>query len=386
MRGVRERKVSHPAIRFWIICVMCWVGSLVDPFPNRLLCAQEVLDASRSQTQSQKYSPSVVTKATEILKDIGIRQSGKNLSPLSTASISRAVVGLTKEKRQLRLLNKDWKAAAAKLNGVRAQIRQLRVQDGELNLQLAKVTPGDVTSNNRLVAMINGGRAKRKLLTEESEAGQKVVQEKRIALSEAESAYAETVLAIRDDFESAKTKLADAIRDPKVKIALGVMHRNFETPDPKTVTASTILATLEKRIQHVEEEIFSESIPLEVGKNGSLRVDVIVGSKTTRMTVDSGSSFVTLPALAAQQLGVTVPEGAPDLRLVLADGREIRAKFVQLPRVRVGKFEAENVRAAVLEANAVNAEPLLGMSFLSNFKFEINAVEKTLKLLRVNSE
>ena len=56
------------------------------------------------------------------------------------------------------------------------------------------------------------------------------------------------------------------------------------------------------------------------------------------------------------------------------------------PRVRVGEFEAENVDAAVLDAVATDAEPLLGMSFLGNFKFEINTSAKTLKMLRVNAE
>ena len=68
---------------------------------------------------------------------------------------------------------------------------------------------------------------------------------------------------------------------------------------------------------------------------------------------------------------------------MLADGRSIAASGVVIPKMRVGLFEVENVDAAVLEPNAVGAEPLLGMTFLGNFKFEIDGPAKTLKLLRV---
>ena len=104
------------------------------------------------------------------------------------------------------------------------------------------------------------------------------------------------------------------------------------------------------------------------------------------MVVDSGATLVTLPKTLANELGITVPSGAREMRLILADGSEIPAKAVTLSRVRVGNFEAENVEAAILDSIATNAEPLLGMSFLGKFKFEINSNEKTLKMLRVNAE
>jgi clan AA aspartic protease (TIGR02281 family) len=117
-----------------------------------------------------------------------------------------------------------------------------------------------------------------------------------------------------------------------------------------------------------------------------LYVTVVIGNRTARMVVGSGASIVSLPSATAGELGITVPSDAPKLRLVLADGRGIPAHGVTIPRVRVGNFEAENVEAAVLDVSAVAAEPLLGMSFLGNFECEIDTVEKTLKLLRVQVE
>lgn len=71
---------------------------------------------------------------------------------------------------------------------------------------------------------------------------------------------------------------------------------------------------------------------------------------------------------------------------LFADGREIPGRAVTLAQVSVGQFEAEKVEPAVLDAVAINAEPLLGISFLGNFKFEIDTADKSLKLLRVSSE
>jgi aspartyl protease family protein len=96
--------------------------------------------------------------------------------------------------------------------------------------------------------------------------------------------------------------------------------------------------------------------------------------------------LVSLPAAVATELQIAVPADARQMMLVLADGRTIAARGVTLQRVRVGPFEAENVEAAVLDASATGAEPLLGMSYLGNFRFEIDAAEKSLKMLRVSTD
>ena len=104
------------------------------------------------------------------------------------------------------------------------------------------------------------------------------------------------------------------------------------------------------------------------------------------MVVDSGAAMVALPSATATELGIKVPLDARVIKLMLADGRTISAHGVTLPRVRIGEFEAENVEAAVLDDVSIQAEPLLGMSFLGNFKFEVDSAGKTLKLLRVKAE
>ncbi|MFK8110735.1 MAG: TIGR02281 family clan AA aspartic protease [Rubripirellula sp.] len=332
---------------------------------------------------TKKFSAAVVEKAEKVLAEVQLRQSGKSIQSTGTSELSRAISGLSKTKRELRLVHQDWKQVADRVAQIQNALQQLKGQYGELNLQLARVTAGDTTTNNRIVGLINATNAKMELLVGQRESLKTERAKKRSTLDKAESAYAETVLAIRSDYTVLRDRLAKSVADKQVQIALRVMRANFETPEG--LTADKILSALDKRIERIEEEIFSESIEMEVD-SGSLYVDVVVGKNTMRMVVDSGATLVTLPLKAATELGVSVPVDARQMKLVLADGRTIPARGVILKKVRVGGFEAENVEAAVLDAVASDAEPLLGMSFLGNFKFEINSAERTLKLLRVEAK
>ena len=181
------------------------------------------------------------------------------------------------------------------------------------------------------------------------------------------------MLAIRSDLDQVRDQVNKAIGDRQVQIAFRVLHEVHDTP--ATPTTGSIMKSLERRLERLEQEIFSESIRLDV-ERGTLYVDVVVGTKSTQMVVDSGATLVSLPPETANQLGISIPSDAPTIRMVLADGRTIAARAVTIPKLRVGQFEAENVDAAVLDTSAVMAEPLLGMSFLGNFKFEVDAGEK----------
>lgn len=332
--------------------------------------------------KTEKYSPEVVEKAEKILESADLRRTGKQIQATGTTDITRAMSGLAREKRELRLLHRDWKVISQQMAAVGKEQQRLKNQHQELSLQLARVA-GDTTANNRVVGLLNATTAQIEKLSTERDRLKREVANKRAVLNEAESAYAEKILAIRQVFTAVQEEVRKSLNDKNVQIALQVMNANFETP--KDITADQVLAALNKRIEKIEQEVFSESIPLDV-ENRSMYVNVAVGRKTTRMVVDSGASLICLPARTADDLGVIVPPDARDMRLILADGRAIPAKAVTLPRVRVGEFEVENVEAAVLDATATDAEPLLGMSFLDNFKFEINAADRSLKMLRVESE
>lgn len=342
------------------------------------------LSHAEDEKPSRGYSPAVVAKAEKILADNGLRRSGKSLMSSIATDLSKAMSGLSRDKRDLKSVHKEWVNAESNLRLNREQIKQLTRQYAELNNQLA-VAAGirNTSRNNQLVGLINANTAQRKLMTSQQDALKETLGRKRSALNVAESKYAEKILSLRSDFENHLQELGKTLTEKQVRTAIQVLSKNFDVASD--LNATKILATVNRRLSRLEQEVFSETIPLEV-VNRSLYVDVVVDGKPTRMVVDSGASLLTLPAATATNLSIETPPDAPDLRLVMADGREIAAKRVTIDKVRVGDFIAEDVDAAVLSATAVGAEPLLGMSYLGNFKFEIDAASKTLKMLRVAAE
>ena len=85
----------------------------------------------------------------------------------------------------------------------------------------------------------------------------------------------------------------------------------------------------------------------------------------------------------AAEIGLTVDDSNRTVILRTADGRNVQAKLTMLESVRIGKFTVENVEAVVLGAEAPNAEPLLGMSFLRRFQFKIDTQAGTISLTKL---
>jgi len=331
-----------------------------------------------------RYSPEVVAKADAILEAAQLRRAGKSIASTATSEISRNISGLLRAQRDLHRLQQDWKTANDRLKANQNQLQLLNARIGELNLQLARVAGSSVSANNRIVGLIEATRSQIRATIASRDGLKTQADAERAKVMDAETEYAETVLALRQDYETLHEELSKSLQKRETQIALQVMAANFETPSE--LTAERILQPIDKRLQRIEQEIFRESIPLLVEPSGSLMITAVIGKEPVKMVVDSGASLVVLPAQTAADIGVEVDSDAPELRLVIANGAVINARAVVLPRMRIGSFEAEDVRAAVLEPEAVNAEPLLGMSFLGNFKFEINSSDKTISLLRVATE
>lgn len=355
------------------------------------LCLAFLLLAAAPKTQTQadpaqpgpRYSDEVVAKADKVLADVGLKRSGKTIVSTGSADLSRRLSALAPSRRALKLISDVWKQTAEQGKQLKRQAEITSAQNIPVNTQLAQAGL-DIETRNRLVAMNNANVATLRQLALDQERVQQKLAHERNELNNAEAAYAESILALRKDFDALHKDLQNSLAQKQVKLALMVCHTNFGTP--LELPADTILNTLGNRLKQAEQEIFRESIPLEVSPNGSLYVNVVIGDKTTRMVVDSGATVVSLPLEIARQLGVTIPADAPQVKLELADGREIPGRLVKLASIRVGQFEAKDVDAAIFDLVAAKAEPLLGMSYLSHFKFEINADEKSLKLLRVKAE
>jgi len=113
-------------------------------------------------------------------------------------------------------------------------------------------------------------------------------------------------------------------------------------------------------------------------------------NKETEVTLalDTGASLVVLSSETASQLKIDLASAKPDVKMLLANGKEAPAKLITLESVAVGDAEVKNVDAAIiLSKNAFKKfGGLLGMSFLKSFKFELDLEAKTLVLEERKSE
>lgn len=139
----------------------------------------------------------------------------------------------------------------------------------------------------------------------------------------------------------------------------------------------------ELKTRKYEREIVPNEI--EVGRQGNhLYVNALLnGNVNAKLLIDTGASFVVLSSDVAKRLDMGIEGSNPDVKMTLADGREVPAKLFKLDTISIGQVKASTVEAAVIyqENTFQGFDGLLGMSFLKLFKFEIN-LEKSKLILQ----
>ncbi len=142
-------------------------------------------------------------------------------------------------------------------------------------------------------------------------------------------------------------------------------------------------AELKKRQQEKE----TRSKEIEVGRQGNhLFVNALLNEKVNaKLLIDTGASFVVLSSAIAKNLNINTEDANPDIKMTLADGREVSARLLKLDTISLGEVKANAVQAAVIyqENTFQGFDGLLGMSFLKLFKFEINLEKSKLVLQKL---
>lgn len=107
---------------------------------------------------------------------------------------------------------------------------------------------------------------------------------------------------------------------------------------------------------------WAEEVALDRHNDGHFYADVIVDGVTTRMLVDTGASVIALTGEDALAMGLHWDESNV---VPVAQGANgvVYGVNTQLGQVRVGNFEASDVRAMIIPDGL--AISLLGQSFLS---------------------
>jgi clan AA aspartic protease (TIGR02281 family) len=344
---------------------------------------QDPVDKPSGQEEPvPKYSEAVLAKAEKVLADNGLKRVGSQIQPASQSEYTRLISEETRQRRSLRLAQQAWNDADQAMVIFEQQYETLESQHGQLNAQFA-VQGNPQGRNNELVARINATAAQLKQLARTRDTQKEELARHRATLSQSEEEYAELILKLRKEVEQMGEAIRLASEQKDVHIAFQVLATKYQSP--AELDAEAMLSPLDRRVRKLEEAVFRESIPLE-NISGGMKVQAVIGLEPVQMLVDSGASVVLIPQELAEKMNIQPEANAKSMTMVTADGRRIAAKEVFLPRLRVGQFEAENVRAALLEESISGAQPLLGMSFLERFKFEIDAGQKTLKLLRIETK
>ena len=324
------------------------------------------------------------TKAKEALRRKGVWVTGNGLRLANEAKLSKGLRASTKNLRTLQTAIGNLTQAEQRLVENRRAIRQRVQLYAQLNDQLAKLPAGKAATGERVKAMINANVSKLKLLQETRKDLEQHRDALQAAASDAREAYIQYVLELRGTARELETEYNQLFTDPEVKTA--IQRLNADATKKIKLTTSRSLKTSLGRLKELEKNVLTDSIPLHRDRGGTLTASVVVnGKKATRMVVDSGASLISMPQKIADALKIRPKKNDPAVKLKLADGGEVAGTLVRLQTVRVGQFTVNDVECVILGVEAANAEPLLGMSFLGNFKFELNAQKSQLTLTEVKA-
>ena len=117
--------------------------------------------------------------------------------------------------------------------------------------------------------------------------------------------------------------------------------------------------------------------------NGHIAVGALLNKEiNASLVLDTGASVVLLSQRIAERLGRKILNKGQAVKVQMADGRQVEAKYIILDSVSVEGLEAKDVGAVVLadNSNMDIQDGLLGMSFLNRFNFQIDTLNKKLIL------
>jgi clan AA aspartic protease (TIGR02281 family) len=168
-----------------------------------------------------------------------------------------------------------------------------------------------------------------------------------------------------------------------VKLALA---ENDWTTAEELITAKDYPAALRDQVSFLQKQISELK-----GQQGKIAIRFEPGSRLIPVTaslnqgthqdfiVDTGASMVTIPSSTAAELGIIITVRNPR-RKVFTAGGVIYAPEVTLSSITLEGFETSNVKALVIDLPDRPDLGLLGLSYLSRFKMDLNTDEGVLLL------
>ncbi len=120
-------------------------------------------------------------------------------------------------------------------------------------------------------------------------------------------------------------------------------------------------------------------VPLIPVSAGKFLVDVLLNGRVkARLMLDTGASFITLSEEIGQKLGIFNSGVSAEMPFNTAGGEEWMP-LVALQTVNAGNAQSQLVEASIAK-HLKDIDGLLGMSFLGDYRFEIDRTNKRLTL------
>jgi clan AA aspartic protease (TIGR02281 family) len=122
------------------------------------------------------------------------------------------------------------------------------------------------------------------------------------------------------------------------------------------------------------------AVPITRSGSAILVTGEVEDATDVRFLVDTGSTLTIISTELADELGFDLRGRGPSVRLETANG-PVEAPLVTLESVRLGRALVRNVQAAVYDIQAADPiDGLLGLSFLDQFRFTIDASGRVMHL------
>jgi clan AA aspartic protease (TIGR02281 family) len=323
----------------------------------------------------------IPAEAKATLESAGLKVTTSGLTLPEETELGKSIRDALKQKKTMMGADREVYAVQREVDDIKAQIAELKAQYKNLNTQLANVAT--VADNNRIVGALNATVSRIEELEEESTKAGERLKEARKRAGEIRDEFVQELAAMRAHADAVPEKWKNLAADDAVMGAVDAVNKALGTKFALQPAPS--FAANNKQLKTMEDAVTSQAIKLD-NETNSLWVNVTINDKhKQRMIVDSGANTLSLPDKMARDMGIKAEADGVPMRVILADGRQVPALMIKLDSVRVGKFTVQDVECCVLGPDATDAPPLLGMSFLGQFKFEVDAHQAELKLLKVDS-
>lgn len=322
-------------------------------------------------------------QAKETLEKLGLKVSATSVTMPAEQNYYKSMSELEAVRKKYLAAEKEHAAVDAESSKIEQGITQLKARYVQMNAAMATANL-PANEHNQMIGAIKATGAQISLLIDQLEKSQEKAKASRGKAGEAREAYITKILAARNAADKVGIAWEKIASDANGTAALAKVSEVLKKSIPPKASPSFTMN--EKQLALLEQKILSETIKL-TEDGGTFLVSVLIdGKHTQELVVDSGSTSISLPYEMAKEMGLEPESGDRKIKVQLADGSLVDAFEKTIPSVRVGKFTVENVEAIVLSPVAVKAPPLLGMSFLGNFKFEIDKNRAELKMVKIDQE